>query len=145
MPEKSTMSTSSSSPSIPNGTSNPETASYPNLLADRERLARLLLMFRGHLWADLRGLLLAERSQHLEALLNTNDPETALQHRTVARWIGEFFGYADSLGIDDRLREHDETTRAVEQANGSEPEPSDYMLKDSGLFDVKPEDDITTN
>ena len=130
-------STSSSSASTPSETS-PEPLSYKNLLADKDRWGRLLLAYRGKVWEDLSRLMAIERSQHLEALLNTDDPTEALTHKAVARWIGDFMGLGEAVGIMEELREAE-----ASEARAQQPlEDQSIMLRDSGDYDDQIENDL---
>jgi hypothetical protein len=84
-------------------------------------------------WQALRGLMAAEASSHLEALVASRDMTEKEQHATIITWIHDFM--ETNGGIMETLRE--ERAALLEQRSSeTELEGSPYMESDSGAYDV---------
>ena len=95
--------------------------SYEKLLAEPKRLRAVIRVLGTDNWADLEQWFLAERQEHLERSVDSDDPEARESHRTVAKWLKHFISIVK-----------DELLATEEAHRHPEPEPvTDYMAHDS--------------
>ena len=114
-----------SSPSLKTTTRDP--INYERLLGEPKRLRALVRVLGTDNWADLEQWFLAERQEHLELSVDSDDPGERESHRIIAKWLKHFMSIAK-----DELRAADVAQRHPE------PEPvTEYMPHDS-TFEVPP-------
>ncbi len=110
-----------SSPSLT--TTRQDPINYEKLLGEPKKLRALVRVLGTDNWADLEQWFLAERQEHLELSVDSDDPGEREAHRVVAKWLKHFLTIAK-----DELRAADEALRHPE------PEPvTDYMPFDSQI------------
>lgn len=110
---------------------------YEQLLTEPKRLRQVVSVLGSQGWEDLEQWFLAERQAHLEASVDSDDPDAQTGHRVVARWLKHFLtiGKEELVSLerarrepstqdgDDHYMDFDASTKQETGGpNGSDPE-----------------------